>query len=89
MSVTQINVSQSRYRFPAKSDGVKRGLCTQLILCVLALGSNPYCILPFRKMILAGIYEVNCYQHHLRKRQNITAVRCQAMAGASSHSSTV
>ena len=57
MSVTQINVSQSRYRFHAKSDGVKRGLCTQLILCVLALESNPYCILPFRTMILAGIYD--------------------------------
>ena len=57
MSVTQINVSQSRYRFHAKSYGVKRGLCTQLILCVLALESNPYCNLPFRTVILAGIYE--------------------------------
>ena len=57
MSVTQINVCQSRYRFQAKSDGMKRGLCTQLILCVLAVKSNPYCILPFRTMILAGIYE--------------------------------
>ena len=57
MSVTQINVCQSRYRFHTKSDGVKRGLCTQLILCVLAVESNPYHILPFRTMILAGIYE--------------------------------
>ena len=57
MSLTQINVCQSRYRFHAKSDGVKRGLCAQLILCVLAVESNPYCILPFRTMILVGIYE--------------------------------
>ena len=66
MSVIQIEVSQSRYRFHAKSDGVKRGLCTKLILCVLAPESNPYCMLPFRTMILAGIYKESTVMMYMR-----------------------